>query len=226
MFSKLLVLFSILSLSACATVEQPSSTTASIPAAPCIPTKGYAHVVQKGETLWRICKTYNADLEDVVRANRIPESSNIAVGQTIVIPRSNADTVSPQTNFASRGPSDFIWPAKGKIIGQFREKSSGVANKGIDIATDTAQDVLASQDGRVAFIGHLAGYGETLIISHSDEISTVYCGNSSVNVKTGDDVKQGMVIAKTGHSPRLDTGSIHFEIRRKNKPQNPLYYLN
>jgi len=78
----------------------------------------------------------------------------------------------------------------------------------------------------VAFAGSLVGYGKTIIIEHREGVSTVYCGNSSVAVKTGDTVKQGMTIAKAGQTPRQDGSNLHFEIRRKNKPQNPLYYLN
>ena len=100
------------------------------------------------------------------------------------------------------------------------------SNKGIDILTEPNQDVLASRAGNVIFIDELPGYGKTIIIDHHDGFSSVYCGNSSTGVKIGDEVQQGIVIAKTGQSPRKNSGSLHFEIRKKHKPQNPLYYLN
>jgi len=171
---------------------------------------------------------YNAELEDIVRINGLSDSSNIAYGQKIVIPNAfqRANTASLATNFDSKYDNDFIWPSKGKVIATFRQKYDGVSNKGIDILTETNQDVLASRTGKVIFIGELPGYGKTIIIDHHDGFSSVYCGNSYIGVKTGDEVQQGMVVAKTGQSPRKDSGSLHFEIRKKHKPQNPLYYLN
>lgn len=226
MHYKLLLLFLTLSLPACATVEQPPLKAAHITAAAPIPPENISHVVQKGQTLWRICKIYNVDLEELVRANRLPESAAITVGQNLIIPGSKSTLALAKSNFMPKDNHDFIWPAKGKIVSEFKQKLNGVSNKGIDIAIDADQDVLASQDGRVVFVGNLAGYGKTIIIEHKDGISTVYCGNASSSVKTGDSVKQGISIAKAGRTPRQDGSNLHFEIRRKNKPQNPLYYLN
>jgi murein DD-endopeptidase MepM/ murein hydrolase activator NlpD len=225
--SIILLLFSAFFLSSCATVEQPSLKTAPFAATPQAPAEGLRHVVAKGETLWRISKMYAVDIDTIVRANRIPESGTIILGETIVIPQNKTDDRPPETNLVSHNNnSDFIWPAKGKVVTRFKEKSDGVYNKGIDIATDPAQDVLASRDGAVTFIGDLAGYGATVIIDHQDGISSVYCGGSAIVVKTGDTVKQGMVIARTGKAPRQKNAALHFEIRKQHKPQNPLYYLD
>ncbi len=223
MFSKLVPLSLVLCLSACATTNQPISTASSPVISSPIQTDYRSHVVTKGETLWRICKSYDADIDEVVRINNIPESSNISVGQKLLIPKQKTPA---NINFAAKDNMDFLWPANGQIVGRFRERLNGVQNKGIDIATAPGQDIYASRDGLVAFAGRLNGYGETLIIDHRDGISTVYCGNSSLNVKSGDEVKRGTAIAKAGQSARDGKTALHFEIRRKNKPQNPLYYLN
>ncbi len=228
MLLKLFLFFVMFGIPACTTIHQPLplNPPAAQPLVQSI--AGIEHVVAKGETLWRISKIYHTDLDDIIRANRISDSTNIVPGQKIIIPTTSSKGIAPEKNFTplERGDSDFIWPIKGKIITQFRQKSDGVSSKGIDILTEPSQDVLASQNGRVVFVGELIGYGKTVIIEHPDGISTVYCGNSSVNVKTGDDVRQGMAMAKTGPSPRKGTSLLHFEIRKKYKPQNPLYYLN
>lgn len=226
MLSKRTLLFSVFFLSSCATVEQPSLKTASLAPTPQVPIEGLRHVVQKGETLWRISKMYAADIDEIVRANRIPESATIFLGQTIIIPQPKNGLHPLKTSSPSKDNADFIWPTKGNVITHFKKRSDGVLSKGIDIATDPVQDVLASRDGLVTFVGDLAGYGETVIIDHQDGISSVYCGSSTIAVKTGDEVKQGMVIAKTGQAPRQGNNALHFEIRKKHKPQNPLYYLN
>ncbi len=219
MFFKSLIIIFLLGLSACATVEQPHATSAfNLPANQAQSTS-IEHIVAKGETLWRISKIYNTELEDIVRINALSDSSLIAYGQKIIIPNAQ------RANTAVYD-SDFIWPSKGKVLSTFRQKYDGVSNKGIDILTEPNQDVLASRAGKVIFIGELTGYGKTIIIDHYDGFSSLYCGNSYVGVKTGYEVQQGMVIAKTGQSPRKDSGSLHFEIRKKHKPQNPLFYLN
>ncbi len=218
MFFRSLIIIFLLGLSACATVEQPSATSTT-PANQARSTS-IEHIVAKGETLWRISKIYNTELEDIVRINALSDSSLIACGQKIIIPNAFR-----RANTAVYD-SDFIWPSKGKVLATFRQKYDGVSNKGIDILTEPNQDVLASRTGKVIFIGELTGYGKTIIIDHYDGFSSLYCGNSYVGVKTGDKVQQGMVVAKTGQSPRKDSGSLHFEIRKKHKPQNPLYYLN
>ena len=215
-----------LCLSSCATVENPQPPGAMSGPTLIKPPVGIEHVVLKGETLWLIAKMYHTDLEDIVTANKISDSTNIAPGQKIIIPKTSTLSNIPETNFASKEDADFIWPTKGKIITQFRQICDGVSNKGIDMLTEPYQDVRASSSGRVAFVGNLAGYGSTVIIEHPEGLSTVYCGNSSVNVRVGDEVKKGMVVAKTGNSPRKGCGSFHFEIRKRSKPQNPLYYLN
>jgi lipoprotein NlpD len=220
MFFRTIIFISLMGLSACATVEQPPVTSAlSLPANQA-QSGNIEHIVAKGETLWRISKIYNTELEEIIRINDLSDSSLIACGQKILIPKAF------QSANTAVYDGDFIWPSKGKVLVTFRQKYNGVSNKGIDILTEPDQDVLASRTGKIIFIGELPGYGKTIIIDHHDGFSSVYCGNSSIGVKTGDEVQQGMVVAKTGRSPRKDSGSLHFEIRKKHKPQNPLYYLN
>lgn len=214
-------------LSSCA-----SAPVASPPAAPLVlqplisPSEGFQHVVAKGETLWRISRRYQIDIDDIARINRIPDSTNISVGQIILIPRNKTAQPPAKTNFTSKDDGDFIWPLKGRVVVFFKQKSDGVLNKGIDILADRQEEILAARSGRVVFSGRLIGYGETVIIDHRDGLSTVYAGNTSVTVRVGEEVGQGTVVAKAGASPRKEERTLHFEIRKRHKPQNPLYYLN
>lgn len=227
MRSRLILLILLFGLPACATVTPPSAQKASVSQEAAVPLSGIEHIVAKGETLWRISKIYRVDLEEILNHNKISDGTMISVGQKIYIPdQSVVSPPTPKTNFNNQEDPGFIWPSKGKIVARFKEKINGVANKGIDILTTPTEDVLAASPGKIAFIGELAGYGQTLIIDHGDSISTVYCGNSNIEVKIGDEVKQGMIIAKTGPPLRKNSGSLHFEIRKNYKPQNPLYYLN
>lgn len=222
-------LLGVFTLTSCASVPQsPPYQTAQGPSpSRQVPSEIHQlrHVVKPGETLWRIAKIYNAELEDIVRANDIQHSTRINIGSSILIPR-NSQKSAPLANFSAADDTpDFIWPAKGKIVAYFRQRCRGVPSKGIDILTAREENILASSDGLVAFAGRMAGYGATLIIEHKSGLSTVYCGHSSISVKKGDEVKQGMVIAKSGDSQQTKDDSLHFEIRKKHKPQNPLFFL-
>ncbi len=227
MFSKSFILLSLmLMLSSCATtpVEIPSGSPTSL--LPARPTESFTHIVQKGETLWRISKITHTDLETIIKINHLSDSTSITPGQTIFIPKTVSQVTTPQTNFSSQGEAEFIWPLKGKVITRFRERIDGVTSKGIDILTESPQDVLASRSGKVIFVDNLIGYGQTIIIDHGDGLSTLYCGNARVLVHIGEEVKQGSIIAKTGRTIRPENGSMHFEIRQRHKPQNPLFYLD
>jgi murein DD-endopeptidase MepM/ murein hydrolase activator NlpD len=210
MLFRLFLSLILLGLPACATVESPQAQPLLAQQTLIIPPGSIEHVVAKGETLWRISKLYHSDLEDIIRINRIPDSTTVTPGQKIYIPRQNSDSTAPTTNFSTGEDTDFLWPIRGKIITQFRQKSDGTSSKGIDILSDTPQDVLASRSGTVVFIGEMIGYGTTVILDHRDGFTTIYCGNESVSVHVGDTVKQGTTMAKTSTTPASGYGSLHF----------------
>lgn len=119
--------------------------------------------------------------------------------------------------------SGWAWPTQGVVIGKF--SSNGSLNKGIDIAGELGQPVLAAQDGTVVYAGSgLRGYGELVIIKHSDIYVSAYGHNRRLLVREGQKVKAGQVIADMG-STGADRVKLHFEIRRQGKPVDPLQYL-
>lgn len=225
MLLKFLTFLFLLGLIGCATVKPPESTTNTQSTYPSH-TTGIKHVVQNGQTLWRISKLYNVDIDTIAKINKITDSTSIASGQTLTIPGISSKSQSIATNFSSQNNIDFIWPIKGKLLAYFKQKINGTVNKGINIAADPNQNVLACASGKIIFVGPLIGYGQTVIIDHGDDISSVICGNSEVAVHIGDEVKQGAILSRTGLLPRNKEETLHFEIRKKHKPQNPLYFLN
>jgi murein DD-endopeptidase MepM/ murein hydrolase activator NlpD len=216
----------VLGLPACASVQTPSqpiapSTIAQTHLAP----GQLTYTIKKGETLWHIARMYQVDLESLARINKINDTRQISTGQVIVLPL-DVHSQAPSNNFVDASPSEFIWPAKGIILSYFQQKNSGVANKGIDIAMQNNQDVIATRGGKVVFVGNLAGYGNTIIIDHADGFSSVYCGSNAIDVKINDGVSQGTIIAKAGTLPRAARDTLHFEIRKRHKPINPLFFLD
>nr|WP_026013056.1 peptidoglycan DD-metalloendopeptidase family protein [Pseudomonas agarici] len=120
-------------------------------------------------------------------------------------------------------PKGWAWPANGILIGKF--SSNGSLNKGIDIAGDLGQPVLAASDGSVVYAGSgLRGYGELVIIKHSDTYVSAYGHNRRLLVREGQLVKVGQTIAEMG-STGTDRVKLHFEIRRQGKPVDPLQFL-
>ncbi|WP_457977466.1 peptidoglycan DD-metalloendopeptidase family protein [Ectopseudomonas composti] len=137
-------------------------------------------------------------------------------------PVANTPATTPVTP-VSRSASGWSWPSQGAVISRF--SSNGSLNKGIDIAGELGQPVLAASDGSVVYAGSgLRGYGELIIIKHSDTYVSAYGHNRRLLVREGQQVKAGQSIAEMG-STGADRVKLHFEIRRQGKPVDPLQYL-
>lgn len=134
-----------------------------------------------------------------------------------------APAASTDTPPSATSASGWSWPANGQVIGFFSSNSS--LNKGIDIAGDLGQPVYAASTGSVVYAGSgLRGYGELVIIKHSDTYVSAYGHNRGLLVREGQRVKAGQKIAEMG-STGTDRVKLHFEIRRQGKPVDPMQYL-
>jgi lipoprotein NlpD len=115
----------------------------------------------------------------------------------------------------------WIWPTPGKVIETFDDPR----NKGIDIAGNEGAPVQAAADGEVVYVGSaVRGYGNLVIVRHSDDFITAYAHNRKVLVAEKQSVKRGQAIAELGRSD-ADRPKLHFEIRHQGKPVDPLKYL-
>jgi lipoprotein NlpD len=114
----------------------------------------------------------------------------------------------------------WAWPSSGKLLERFDETS-----KGIDIGGNVGDPVTAANDGQVVYSGNgLRGYGKLVIIKHTDEFVSAYAHNNEVLVTQGQAVKRGQHIADLGMTD-APTPRLHFEIRRRGKPVDPMTYL-
>ncbi len=117
--------------------------------------------------------------------------------------------------------SRWRWPTTGKVTRRY----SSTVHKGIDIGGDRGDAIRAVADGRVVYAGTgIVGFGELLIVKHSDVYLSAYGHNDKLLVAEGDNVKAGQKIALKG-STGTDTVKLHFEIRREGKPVDPLKIL-
>ncbi|WP_051902729.1 peptidoglycan DD-metalloendopeptidase family protein [Photobacterium sanctipauli] len=117
----------------------------------------------------------------------------------------------------------WSWPATGRVVAKFSNTQNG--NKGIDIAGKRGQAIKASADGVVVYAGNaLRGYGNLVIIKHSDDYLSAYAHNDQLLVKEQQKVTLGQKIASMGSSGTSDV-RLHFEIRYKGKSVDPMRYL-
>lgn len=117
---------------------------------------------------------------------------------------------------------NWAWPARGCILSGFTDTG---LNKGINITSRLGAPITATADGKVVYAGNgLRGYGELIIIKHSDEFLSAYAHNQKILIQDGQMVKRGQVIALMGDTDAKCV-MLHFEIRKAGKPVDPSYYL-
>ncbi len=115
----------------------------------------------------------------------------------------------------------WIWPASGAVIAGFDEGR----NKGLTITGKAGDPVVAASDGRVVYAGSsLRGYGNLVIVKHSELFLTAYAHNQVLLVKDDQVVRRGQKIAEMGSSD-AERVQLHFEIRRQGKPVDPAKLL-
>lgn len=136
---------------------------------------------------------------------------------------SSVPAASVATPPAAISAAGWRWPARGQLVGRF--VAGDPKRQGIDIAGSAGQPVFAAADGVVVYSGAgLVGYGELIIVKHSDEWLSAYAHNRRRLVAEGTSVKGGQQIAELGRSG-TSRDMLHFEVRRNGKPVDPLQVL-
>lgn len=164
------------------------------------------------------------------RGDKKPYSeSNLAESQKDENPKA-VDVAKPAAGALTAGSTvtasddeklSWMWPSDGKIIATFDEGK----NKGIDIAGKLGQQVMAAGSGKVMYAGSgIRGYGNLVIVKHSNNLLSAYAHNRTILVKEGQNVTKGQAIAEMGDSD-ADTVKLHFEIRQQGKPVDPSKFL-
>ena len=120
----------------------------------------------------------------------------------------------------------FRWPVRGRVITSYGAKTNGKSNDGINVAVPEGTPVKAAEDGVVAYSGsELKGYGNLVLIRHSNGYVTAYAHASELMVKRGETIKRGQVIAKSGQTGEVGSPQLHFEIRKGSSPVDPQQFL-
>jgi len=123
----------------------------------------------------------------------------------------------------------LMWPvARHKVSQKFRPEGSSrrKSHDGIDISAPRGTRIYAPADGTVIYAGHrFHGYGRMIMIEHSPIFTTLYGHCQKLLVHSGEAVKRGNLIALVGRTGHATAPHLHFEVRVKREPVDPLVYL-
>lgn len=204
---------------------------------------GSVYTVKRGDTLSRISRMTGSSVGELARLNNISAPYTLQVGQRVRVkgsasaarPKNTATAKNTSTSRSSGsgtiakvapppvGSRCWLWPTKGNIVEPFSNSDGG--NKGIDISGSRGQPIYASAAGTVVYVGNqLRGYGNLVMIKHSEEYITAYAHNDTMLVNTGEKVKAGQKIATMGNSG-ADSVRLHFQIRYRATAIDPQRYL-
>lgn len=128
--------------------------------------------------------------------------------------RQTAETVAAVGNTVNT----FLWPVTGKLTSDYGFRTNPVTGQyrmhgGIDIGANTGTPIMCAYDGRVTAAGYSDSYGYYIIVSHNDNVETLYGHCSELVAKEGDYVKRGETVALVGSTGRSTGAHLHFEIR-------------
>lgn len=209
---------------------------------------GSTYTVKRGDTLYAISRATGTSVRELARLNNISPPYIIKVRQKLKVSGSTkirsssrkTTTKSPTKSFtkttavrpsSSVPPSSWPptgqrcwqWPASGKVILPYSTANGG--NKGIDISAARGTPIYAAGAGKVVYVGNqLRGYGNLIMIKHSEDYITAYAHNDTMLVNNGQNVKAGQKIATMGRSDAASV-RLHFQLRYRATAVDPLRYL-
>jgi len=224
--NKVLLLLSILLLSACANLGRLGHVG-----------PGW-YLVKPTDTLYSVAWRYDIDFKSLARWNQIKAPYLIKPGQYIrlIKPKHGKSNQPPQKRYVKNTsksvktikktlfkPITWIWPTKGQPLNEFSFKD--INKRGINIASKVSRPIVAVASGKVVYSGNgLDGYKNLIIIKHDDTYLSAYAQNKNLLVKEGDVVKKGKKIADMGLN-KDHKFLLHFQIRKNGKPVDPMRFL-
>jgi len=124
------------------------------------------------------------------------------------------------------GPGGLLMPVQGRVGSPMGMRTHPITGQrrmhaGQDIAAPTGTPIRAAQAGTVAFAGVRGGYGNLVVIEHPDGTETRYAHASRLDVRAGDRVERGAVVAAVGSTGQSTGPHLHFEVRRGGEPVDP-----
>lgn len=191
---------------------------------------GLLHTIKSGQTLTDIALTYAIPVETILSANRLSANATIYSGTKLLIPGIEtsywADVILLSRGTATR----FIWPLEADVVSEFGWRIHPILGNrhhhdGIDLDVPEGTLVHAAAGGEVYFYGEQPGYGNVMIVEHTDGFYSVYGHLASALAYQGQFVEVGQAIARSGNTGISDGPHLHFEVRNGTFPVDPRRYL-
>lgn len=217
-------------------VSSTACTWSPSPQSPRKSSQGFYYTVKPGDNLYRIGKRFGISGDQLARANHVRDVTDLQVGQRLYIPRgtaagsgraaTDAQLRRAVRDEARRGAKlDFAWPMKSSRLTSRFGRRNGRPHEGIDLAARPGTPIRAAEAGKVIHAGRLGAYGKVVIVKHAGDYRSVYAHARKLYVKKGQFVERAQRVADVGMTGRTTGPHLHFEIRRKDVPKDPLLYL-
>ncbi|MDR7568631.1 MAG: M23 family metallopeptidase [Armatimonadota bacterium] len=201
-------------------VLQPTGTSPRRPPAQrAEPAPSGVYTVRPGDSLWLIARRHGTTVAALMAANGL-RSDRLQIGQRLRLPTPGTSARAT----AVRRTAGFVWPARGVLTSRFGRRWRR-HHVGIDIAAPRGTPIHAARSGRVSYAGWYGGYGLLVVLDHGDGLETHYGHASRILVRPGQWVAQGQRIALVGCTGACTGPHLHFEVRVRGKPVDPIRYL-
>jgi lipoprotein NlpD len=196
--------------------------------------RGSWHVVEPGETMAQIASRTGVPVEDLLEINGLRRNQALEPGQLLFLLDAEglsrpASAPAPRTELPAAllaTGTPLRWPLSEPRLSSPFGARHGRTHEGVDLAAPTGTPIYAADGGQVLYAGDaVRGYGNMVVVQHADDLVTVYAHSSVLLVRTGERVAAGQEIARVGQSGRATAPHLHFEVRRKQVPDDPLRYL-
>ncbi len=184
------------------------------------------YVVKSGDSLLQIALKENMSFTDLCKLNNIqnPDKHTLKVGDKIKVEK--VITKTNTTISTIQYPKvDFAWPYKGSITETYGKNDKAIGNKGINISGKVGDNIYATLDGKVDFVGKIRGFGDVVIVKHKNDYNTIYAHLSESKLKAGDNISKNDIIGKIGDSGFTDKNELHFKVFYKGQPVDPMKIL-
>lgn len=199
------------------------------------------HQVSKGNTLYDIARCYGVNIAEIRKLNKLRKNDKIYEGRKLLIPinekylNAKCNNISKKivknikknnNNSSNNKRSSYLWPVKGKILSKFGLLANGLRNDGINISAEKGKPVLAADSGKIVYAGNeIQAFGNLILIKHYNNKTSAYAHLDKIRVVKGESVNKGQIIALVGNSGKVSVPQLHFEIRDKEGPLDPLDFL-